>query len=77
MDKLIHIACYESARKNSKRKLLKVVVKKPVWGDTFDFDISNEKELSIQVMDKEAMGKDKPIGKTTVSIMQWIAKGYI
>lgn len=49
--------------------------KKPVWGDTFDFDISNEKELSIQVMDKEAMGKDKPIGKTTVSIMQWIAKG--
>ena len=49
--------------------------KKPVWGDTFDFDISNEKEMAIQVMDKEAMGKDKLIGQTTVSIMQWIAKG--
>lgn len=49
--------------------------KKPAWGDTFDFDISNEKEMAIQVMDKEAMGKDKLIGQTTVSIMQWIAKG--
>jgi serine/threonine-protein phosphatase 2B regulatory subunit len=49
--------------------------KKPVWGDEFTFNISNEKELHMEVLDKESVGKDKFIGRTTVSIMQWISKG--
>ena len=49
--------------------------KKPVWGDTFDFSISTEKELNLRVMDKADVGQPKFIGQTTVSIMQWLAKG--
>jgi serine/threonine-protein phosphatase 2B regulatory subunit len=49
--------------------------KKPVWGDTFDFSISSEKELNLRVMDKADVGQPKFIGQTTVSIMQWLAKG--
>jgi hypothetical protein len=46
-----------------------------VWGDTFDFSISTEKELNLRVMDKADVGQPKFIGQTTVSIMQWLAKG--
>lgn len=49
--------------------------KKPVWGDTFDFQITNEKEMTIKVMDKKDTGQDAFIGQTTVNIMQWLAKG--
>ena len=49
--------------------------KKPVWGDTFTFKITNEKEIEVRVMDKEAKGNDKPVGSTRVSIMDWIARG--
>jgi serine/threonine-protein phosphatase 2B regulatory subunit len=49
--------------------------KKPVWGDSFTFNISAEKEMVVEVFDKEAVGKDKLIGRRTVSIMNWISKG--
>jgi Ca2+-dependent lipid-binding protein len=31
--------------------------KNPIWNEEFQFDISNEKEIEIEVMDKEAVGK--------------------
>lgn len=49
--------------------------KNPIWNEEFGFDISNEKELDIEVMDKETVGNDKFMGKSTVSIMEWIANG--
>jgi Ca2+-dependent lipid-binding protein len=53
--------------------------KDPTWGDQFSFQVSNEKELIIEVYDKDKswfnMGKDKSIGENKVSIMDWIARG--
>ena len=49
---------------------------KPVFGDKFEFKISNEKELHMEVYDKETLQNDKLIGRATVSIMQWLKDGY-
>ena len=49
--------------------------KKPVWGDSFDFKVLNEKEMELQVYDKETVGQDKLIGSTKVVILDWISRG--
>lgn len=49
--------------------------KNPIWNEEFTFDISNEKELEIEVMDKETVGNDKFMGRCKVSIIEWIANG--
>lgn len=49
--------------------------KNPIWNEEFQFDISNEKEMEIEVMDKETVGNDKFMGRCKVSIMEWIANG--
>ena len=50
--------------------------KNPVWNQEFDFEISTEKELEIDVMDKEQVGNDKFMGRAKVGIMDWIALGH-
>lgn len=49
--------------------------KNPIWNEEFQFDISNEKEIEIEVLDKETVGNDKFMGRCKVSIMEWIANG--
>ncbi len=49
--------------------------KNPLWGDSFDFKVLNEKTLCLEVLDKEVTGPDKPIGKMEVTILDWLAKG--
>lgn len=49
--------------------------KNPIWNEEFNFDISNEKEMEIEVMDKETVGNDKFMGRCKVSIIEWIANG--
>jgi hypothetical protein len=49
--------------------------KNPIWNEEFVFDISNEREMEIEVLDKETVGNDKFMGKCKVSIMEWIANG--
>jgi len=49
--------------------------KNPIWNEEFNFDISNEKEMVVEVLDKETVGNDKFMGQCTVSIMEWIANG--
>mmetsp|Transcript_3685 Transcript_3685/g.5048 ORF Transcript_3685/g.5048 Transcript_3685/m.5048 type:complete len:513 (+) Transcript_3685:715-2253(+) len=49
--------------------------KNPVWNEEFTFDISNEKEMELEVLDKETVGTDKFMGRCRVSIMEWIANG--
>lgn len=49
--------------------------KNPVWNEEFGFDISTEKEVTIEVLDKETVGADKFMGINTLSIMEWIANG--
>jgi serine/threonine-protein phosphatase 2B regulatory subunit len=49
--------------------------KNPVWNEEFGFDISNEKDLEIEVLDKETVGNDKFMGRCKISIMEWIATG--
>mmetsp|Transcript_20507 Transcript_20507/g.18646 ORF Transcript_20507/g.18646 Transcript_20507/m.18646 type:complete len:684 (+) Transcript_20507:148-2199(+) len=49
--------------------------KNPVWNEEFVFDIANERDLDIEVMDKQTVGSDKFMGKTKISIMEWIANG--
>jgi serine/threonine-protein phosphatase 2B regulatory subunit len=49
--------------------------KNPIWNEEFAYDISNEKELEIEVMDKETVGNDKFMGRCKVSIIEWIANG--
>lgn len=49
--------------------------KNPIWNEEFSFDISNEKDMEIEVLDKEAVGNDKFMGRCKVSIIEWIANG--
>ncbi|GMH64601.1 hypothetical protein TrRE_jg3466 [Triparma retinervis] len=49
--------------------------KNPVWNQEFEFQISTEKELEINIMDKESVGSDKFMGRAKVGIMDWIAMG--
>jgi len=49
--------------------------KNPIWNEEFSFDISNEREMEVEVLDKETVGTDKFMGKCRVSIMEWIANG--
>jgi Ca2+-binding EF-hand superfamily protein len=49
--------------------------KNPVWNEEFGFDISNEKDMEMEVLDKETVGNDKFMGRCKVSIMEWIASG--
>jgi serine/threonine-protein phosphatase 2B regulatory subunit len=49
--------------------------KNPVWNEEFTFDISNEKEMEIELLDKETVGNDKFMGRCKVSIIEWIANG--
>jgi len=49
--------------------------KNPVWNEEFAFDISNEREMELEVLDKETVGNDKFMGTCKVSIMEWIASG--
>jgi Ca2+-binding EF-hand superfamily protein len=46
-----------------------------VWGKDFEFDIVSEKEMEIEILDKETnAGKDKFMGRATVSILDWISQ---
>jgi Ca2+-dependent lipid-binding protein len=47
----------------------------PVWNEEFGFDISNEKDLEVEVLGKETVGNDQSMGRCQVSIMEWIASG--
>lgn len=49
--------------------------KNPIWNEEGGFDISNEKEMDIEVYDKETVGNDKFMGRAKVSILEWIAGG--
>jgi len=49
--------------------------KNPIWNEEFAFDISNERDMEIEVLDKETVGNDKFMGRCKVSIMEWIANG--
>lgn len=49
--------------------------KAPVWNQEFEFQISTEKEMEIDIFDKEQVGSDKFMGRAKVSIMDWIAMG--
>ena len=47
--------------------------KNPIWNEEFTFDISNERDMEVEVLDKETVGNDKFMGRCKVSIMEWIA----
>lgn len=47
----------------------------PVWNADHAFDISTEKEMLIEVYDKEKVGNDKFMGYKRVGIVDWIASG--
>ena len=49
--------------------------KNPIWNEEFVYDISNEREMEVEVMDKEPVGKDRSMGRCKVSILEWIANG--
>jgi serine/threonine-protein phosphatase 2B regulatory subunit len=49
--------------------------KNPIWNEEFNFDVSNERDMDIEVLDKETVGNDKFMGQCKVSIMEWIANG--
>ncbi|GMH87268.1 hypothetical protein TL16_g10802 [Triparma laevis f. inornata] len=47
--------------------------KNPVWNREFEFQISTEKEMEVDIFDKEDVGSDKFMGRATVRIVDWIA----
>lgn len=49
--------------------------KEPIFNKGFQFDIVAEKELEVEVFDREVVGEDKLMGRAKVSILDWIAQG--
>lgn len=49
--------------------------KNPIWNEEFIFDISNERDMEVEVLDKETVGNDKFMGRLKISIMEWVANG--
>jgi serine/threonine-protein phosphatase 2B regulatory subunit len=49
--------------------------KNPIWNEEFIYDISSERELTINIFDKQNVGADKFMGRSRVSIIEWIANG--
>ena len=49
--------------------------KEPIFNKGFQFDIVTEKELEVEVFDREVVGEDKLMGRAKVSILDWIAQG--
>jgi len=50
--------------------------KNPEWNEEFVFEVSNEKEAEIEVLDKDTVGNDKFMGRCKVNIMDWISSGF-
>ena len=48
--------------------------KNPEWEEEFEFDITTESELEVEVLDKEVVGGDKFMGFARVGILDWIAQ---
>lgn len=48
--------------------------KNPEWEEEFEFDITTESELEVEVLDKEVVGDDKFMGFARVGILDWIAQ---
>jgi len=55
--------------------VIKDAANNPTFNETFRFEISTEKEVAIEVWDKEAVGNDKMVGGLSTSFMGWIGKG--
>lgn len=49
--------------------------KNPEFNENFDFNISTEKELVIEIFDKENNGKDRFMAQAKIDIVPWLAKG--
>lgn len=49
--------------------------KNPEFNETFEFNISTEKELVIEVFDQESGGKDRFMAQLKTDIVPWLAKG--
>lgn len=49
--------------------------KDPLWNAEHVFEISTEKEMLVEIYDKESVGNDKFMGHSRVSIVDWIASG--
>jgi hypothetical protein len=47
--------------------------KNPIWNKDFEIDITTEKEMEVEVLNKEPVGGNKFMGKATVNILDWIA----
>lgn len=45
------------------------------WKEDYEFEITTERELEIEVWDKEVVGDDKFMGLARVGILDWVAKG--
>jgi len=48
----------------------------PTYNECFTFNIDGQKELSIEVWDKDSVTKDDLIGKDKVSLSHAFSKGY-
>jgi Ca2+-binding EF-hand superfamily protein len=48
--------------------------KNPEWNEDFEFDITTESKLEIEVVDKAIVGEDKFMGFARVGILDWIAQ---
>lgn len=49
--------------------------KNPEFNESFEFNISTEKELVIEILDKESSGKDRFMAQAKIDIVPWLAKG--
>lgn len=45
-----------------------------VWDKQFEFDIITEKDMEVEILDKDPVGGEKFMGRATVGILDWIAQ---
>ena len=49
--------------------------KNPIWNEEFTFEITTEKEITIEVYDQDEAGAEKFMGTATTSIVDWVGLG--
>jgi Ca2+-dependent lipid-binding protein len=47
-----------------------------VWDEEFAFDVTTERELEVEIYDKETIGGDKFMGRTRLNLLDLIAQEH-
>ena len=47
-----------------------------VWDEEFTFEVTTERDLEVEIYDKETIGGDKFMGRSQINLLDWIAQEH-